>query len=143
MSTDYSWHAIAVGNRLLGIYNFVVLKAPPTWRIIIMPMASDVFRHREINGVKWVRDGEVMHFIKDGPDTYTLRVVAKPGRKRLAGASIVINGHSGAYEYVDDGKRRVLRLLFYCDVTDRTVEIKIEGVKDSSPLYYLSQSQCH
>jgi len=41
------------------------LKAPPTWRIIIMPMASDVFRHREINGVKWVRDGEVMHFIKD------------------------------------------------------------------------------
>ncbi len=111
MSTDYSWHAIAVGNRLLGLYNFVVLKAPPTWRIIIMPMVSDVFRHREVNGVKWVRDGEVMHFIKDGPDTYTLRVVAKPGRKRLAGTSIV-NGHSGAYEYVDDGKRRVLKLSF-------------------------------
>lgn len=121
----------------------MVLKAPPTWRIIIMPMASDVFRHREVNGVKWVRDGEVMHFIKDGPDTYTLRVVAKPGRKRIAGTSIAINGHSGAYEYVDDGKRRVLKLSFYCDVTDRTVEIKIEGVKDTTPLYYLSQSQCH
>jgi hypothetical protein len=101
----------------------VVLKAPPTWRIIIMPIASDVFRHREINGVKWVRDGEVMHFIKDGPDTYTLRVVAKPGRKRLTGTPMVINGHSG--------------------VTDRTVEIKIEGVKDTTPLYYLSQYQCH
>jgi hypothetical protein len=47
MSTDYSWHAIAVGNRLLGLYNIVFLKAPPTWRIIIMPTSSDVFRHRE------------------------------------------------------------------------------------------------
>ncbi len=84
-----------------------------------------------------------MHFIKDGPDTYTLRVVAKSGRKRLAGTSIVINGHSGAYEYVDDGKQRVLKLSFYCDVTDRTAEIKIEGVKYFTPLYYLSQSQCH
>jgi hypothetical protein len=36
----------------------------------------------------------------------------------------------------------VLKLSFYCDVTDRTIEIKIEGVKDSTPLYYLSQSQC-
>ena len=52
MSTDYSWHAIAVGNRLLGLYNFVVLKAPPTRRIIIMPTASAMFRHRKINGVK-------------------------------------------------------------------------------------------
>ncbi len=64
-----------------------------------------------------------MHFIKDGSDTYTLRVAAKPGRKRLTGTPIVINGHSG--------------------VTDRTIEIKIEGVKDTTPLYYLSQSQCH
>ena len=67
-------------------------------------------------------------------------MVAKPGRKRLANTSIVINGHSGAYEYVDDGRRRVLKLSFYCDVTDRTVEIKIEGVKYSTPLYYLNPS---
>jgi hypothetical protein len=84
MSTDYSWHAIAVGNRLLGLYNFVVLKAPPTWRIIIMPMASDVFRHREINDVKWVRDGEVMHFIKDGSDTYIYVKSGSEARQKKA-----------------------------------------------------------
>ncbi|MFZ8809190.1 MAG: hypothetical protein ACO2PN_13940 [Pyrobaculum sp.] len=60
-----------------------------------------------------------MHFI-NSPDTYTLRVVAKPGRKRLADTSIVINGHSGFYEYVDNGKQRVLKLSFYCDVTAKT-----------------------
>jgi len=34
----------------------------------------------------------------------------------------------------------VLKLSFYCDVTDRTIEMKIEGVKDSTPLYHLNPS---
>lgn len=145
MSTEeYSWHAIAVGNRLFGPYNFIVLKAPPDWRIVIMPMASEVFRHREVNGVKWVRDGEVMHFIKDGSESYVLRVKIRPGRRLRGGSSLYVNGHPGVYE-VRQGRdgRLTLRLQFYCNQTDRTIALELEGLRDLSPLGFLAGSQCH
>ncbi|MEM0485107.1 MAG: hypothetical protein QW434_10490 [Pyrobaculum sp.] len=143
MHTEYSWHAIAVGNRLMGPYNFVVLVAPPSWRIVIMPMASEVFRHREVDGVKWVRDGEVMHFIRDGGEIYTLRIKVKPGRKEARGNPIVINGHGGVYWVEERGGRLNLTLHFYCEHTDRTVQIRVEGLRDTSALQFLQNSKCH
>jgi len=143
MHTDYSWHAIAVGNRILGLYNFIVLTAPPNWRLVIMPMASDVFRHREVDGVKWVRDGEVMHFIKDGAEAYTLKIKARPGRKEGRGVPITVNGHLGHYAVEERGGRLRLTLQFYCDHTDRTLKITIEGLRDLSALQYITHSRCH
>ena len=143
MSTEFSWHAIAVGNRMLGPYNFLVLTAPPTWRIVIMPMASDVVKHREVDGVKWVRDGEVMHFVKDGGEAYVLKISVKPGRKKAEGTPIAINGHHGVYQVRERGDRYHLTIQFYCDRTDRTVKITLEGLRDLSILNYVGQSRCH
>ncbi|MEM1596970.1 MAG: hypothetical protein QXP31_00325 [Pyrobaculum sp.] len=143
MSTEYSWHTIAVGNRVLGLYNFLVLVAPPRWRVVIMPMASDVFRHREINGAKWVRDGEVMHFIHDGSDTYVLKIAAKPGKKKAEGRPILINSHEGYYKVEEKKGRLKVEVVFYCDVTDRTVKITFENLKDLDVLNYIGMSRCH
>ncbi|MEM0462616.1 MAG: hypothetical protein QXS00_00900 [Pyrobaculum sp.] len=142
-STEFSWHAIAVGNRLLGLYNFLVLTTPPGWRVVIMPMASDVFRHVEIGDVKWVKDGEVMHFLRDGDGAYPLKISAKPGKKRLDGERVIINGHEGVYRVKEKKGRLSLELSFYCDVTDRTLKITVEDLKDLSLLKYIVYSRCH
>lgn len=143
MSTDYSWHTIAVGNRVLGLYNFLVLVTPPRWRVVIMPMASDVFRHREVNGAKWVREGEVMHFIHDGADAYVLKISVKPGKKRVEGQPILINGHEGYYKAEERKGRLSVEVGFYCDVTDRTVKIRLENLKNLDVLNYVGMSRCH
>ncbi|MFN7106393.1 MAG: hypothetical protein ACK4M3_07425 [Pyrobaculum sp.] len=143
MSTEYSWHAIAVGNRLLGLYNFVVLTTPPGWRVVVMPMASEVFRHREVNGVKWVRDGEVTHFLQNGEEAYRLEIVVKPGRRRLEGDYIAVNSHEGRYRVRERGGRYRLEVSYYCPETDRTIEISIEGLRELSILRHLGYSQCH
>lgn len=143
MLTDFSWHAIAVGNRVLGLYNFLVLSAPPSWRIVIMPMASDVFRHREINGVKWVRDGEVMHFVRDGGKAYVLKIKAKPGRRVGEGEAIFIGGHQGVYRVSRGRGGLKLAVEFYCDVTDRTITVELEGLENLDILNYIGRSQCH
>lgn len=142
-STEFSWHAIAVGNRLLGVYNFLVLTTPPGWRVVIMPMASDVFRHVEVGGAKWVRDGEVMHFLRDGADAYPLRISVKPGKRKANGERIIINGHEGFYRLREKNGRLHLELSFYCDVTDRTLKISVENLKDLSLLKYVVHSRCH
>ncbi len=143
MSTEYSWHAIAVGNRLLGPYNFIVLTTPVGWRLVVMPMASEVFKHREINGVKWVRDGEVMHFLRDGAEVYRLVVRIKPGRRKFDGEPIVVNNHEGSYRIRDRGGRYALEVGYYCPETDRTIKISIEGLRELSILRHLGYSQCH
>lgn len=143
MSTEYSWHAIAVGNRLLGLYNFVVLTTPPGWRVVVMPMASEVFRHREVNGVKWVRDGEVTHFLQNGEEAYRLEIVVKPGRRRLEGDYIAVNSHEGRYRVRERGGRYRLEVSYYCPDTDRTVKISIDGLRELSILRYIGNSQCH
>ncbi|MFN3805259.1 MAG: hypothetical protein ACK4SY_09400 [Pyrobaculum sp.] len=144
MSTDYSWHAIAVGNRLLGLYNFLVLTLPPGWRVVVMPMASEVFSHREIGGVKWVRDGEVMHFIKDGDFFYTLKIAVRPGKKLKEGGDLIkVNKHEGYYKTWEKEGRYKVEISYYCPETDRTVKIRVEGLRDLSMLNYVKFSQCH
>lgn len=143
MSTEYSWHTIAVGNRVLGLYNFLVLVAPPRWRIVIMPMASEVFKHREVNGAKWVRDGEVMHFVYDGSEAYVLKITVRPGRKKMEGRPIIVNGHEGYYKTEEKNGRVRVEMAFYCDVTDRTVKIRLEDLKDLDVLNYIGMSKCH
>lgn len=148
MSTDYSWHTIAVGNGILGVYNFVVLAAPPDWRIVIMPMASDVFSHVDKEGVKWVRDGEIRHFVKAAGSIYELEIRVRPGKSiKLSGEVAEFGGHEAVYAVRREGllkKSEALVLETYCPETDRTISIKIKG--KAAPLEiikYLKYSKCH
>lgn len=149
MSTeDYSWHAIAVGNSILGVYNFLVLAAPPHWRVIVMPMASDVFSYTSKDGVKWVKDGEVKHFVKAGPEFYELEIKVKPGNKLASrGEPVDFGGHKGFYYLKREGivkKSEVLVVEVYCPETDRTITVKLRG--NGAPLEalrYFRYSRCH
>ncbi|MEZ0248512.1 MAG: hypothetical protein ABWJ97_04500 [Thermoproteus sp.] len=152
MSTEeYSWHAIAVGNSVLGVYNFIVLAAPPDWRVVIMPMASDVFSHMTKDGVKWVRDGEIKHFIKAGRRFYELEVKAKPGNKlnglRSWSQTAEVGGHRAYVRVKEEGlfkKKKALEVWTYCDETDRTIIVSLKG--DEVPeelLRYIGHSKCH
>lgn len=128
---------------MLGLYNFLVLSAPPTWRIVVMPMASDVFKHREVDGVKWVRDGEVMHFVRDGGRAYVLRIKARPGRRVGKGEPITVGGHQGVYRTSKGRGGLRLAVEFYCDVTDRTLTVELEGLDGLDVLNYIGGSRCH
>ncbi len=149
MSTeDYSWHAIAVGNSLLGVYNFLVLAAPPHWKVIVMPMASDVFSYVSKDGAKWVRDGEVKHFVKAGSKFYELEIKVKPGNKlEQEGEPIDFGEHRGFYRLKREGlikKSETLVVEAYCPETDRTITVKLKG--DAPPLEilkYFKFSRCH
>lgn len=148
MSTEHAWHTIAVGNSLLGVYNFLVLATPADWRIVVMPMASDVFSHTSVNGAKWVRDGEVKHFIKAGRRFYDLEIRVRPGRRtRALGDAAELGGHEARYYVKEVGllrRRKALVVEAYCPATDRTIELAIKG--DSAPLEllaYLKHSKCH
>ncbi|MFP3250900.1 MAG: hypothetical protein RXO32_04190 [Thermoproteus sp.] len=149
MSTeDFSWHAIAVGNSVLGVYNFVVLAAPPHWKVVVMPMASDVFSHVSRDGAKWVRDGEVKHFVKAGSKFYELEIKVRPGDKTgREGAPVDFGGHRGLYRVSREGflkKSDVLTVEVYCPETDRTISVRLKG--DGAPLEilsYLRHSRCH
>ncbi|MGC8973924.1 MAG: hypothetical protein ACP5KY_06930 [Thermoproteus sp.] len=149
MSTeDYSWHTIAVGNSILGVYNFVVLAAPPDWKVVVMPMASDVFSHVTRDGAKWVRDGEVKHFVKAGSKFYELEIRVRPGdRLSREGSPVEFGGHRGLYKVGREGllrKSDVLIVEVYCPETDRTISVKLRG--DGAPLEilrYLKYSRCH
>jgi hypothetical protein len=41
------------------------------------------------------------------------------------------------------GGRLNLTVQFYCDHTDRTLKITIEGLRDLSALQYITHSRCH
>ncbi|CCC80791.1 hypothetical protein [Thermoproteus tenax] len=149
MSTEeYSWHTIAVGNSILGVYNFIVLAAPPDWKLIIMPMASDIFSYVSKDGAKWVRDGEVKHFIKGGREFFELEIKVKPGNKaRAAGSAVEFGGHSGVYSVAEEGlikRKKALIIEAYCPETDRTITIKIKGERAPlEVLKYVKFSRCH
>jgi hypothetical protein len=79
--TENKLVTIAVGNIITGVYNYIVLSLPHDWRIIVIPMNSDVFSGVRQGNVKWVREGEVEHGIATPIGEIMLRLRIWPGYK--------------------------------------------------------------
>jgi hypothetical protein len=152
--------ALAVGNALIGVYNFIVISIPQSWRIINMPMSSDVFSSISQGNVKWVRDGEVEHFINAPLGRIALRIKIWPGiksvdkikdyRKQFSEGNVKVGGHDGIFykfkrKYLLIGERNVLAILAYCPITQRTLQIEFIGGEEwvDEVLNTLNESQCH
>lgn len=157
MRTSSKEVTLAVGNMITGVYNYIVLSIPLDWKIIVVPMDSDVFSSRRQGGVKWVREGEVEHGVSTPMGSIGVRVRIWPGRKDHGKLSreaekiyeLQISGHSGkAYVYRTRAgfkKHRTLGISFYCDVTDRSLLIEFVGGGEwvDAVLKSIGGSMCH
>lgn len=159
MSTESKLYTIAVGNIITGVYNYIVVSLPLDWRIVVIPMNSDVFSSARQGDVKWVRDGEVEHGIATPMGEIMFRLRVWPGyrdqervrelRKAERVYEVTVSGHSArAYIYKKRyGLRshRVLGIHLYCGVTDRTMLIEFIGGEGwvDRVLSTIGGSQCH
>lgn len=159
MHTESRSVTIAVGNIITGVYNYIVLSIPPDWRIVIIPMNSDVFSSTRQGEVKWVKEGEVEHGILTPMGEIMLRLKIWPGyrdhgrirevRRAEKIYDLAIAGHSAkAYIYrkrLGFRNNRVLGIHLYCDVTDRTMLIEFIGGGDwvDKVLKNIGESMCH
>lgn len=150
---------IAVGNIITGVYNYIVLSIPMDWRVIVIPMNSDVFSSTRQGDVKWVREGEVEHGLATPMGEMMFRIKIWPGfreqwrlkdLKRVEKVyELTISGHNAkAYIYRKrHGLRssRTLGIYLYCGVTDRTLLIEFIGGDDrvDSVLNTIRGSMCH
>lgn len=155
----YTRSTIAVGNIVVGVYNFIILGHPLTWKIIPLPSASESFSFTRQGEVKWVRRGVAEHGVKTPNGTIGLKISVWPGKKKteefkeLKNATMKgitrLGGHEAlVFSHVDKKlfrKIRVLSILSYCDVTDRTLLIQFleggEWMEEVIP--HLEGSQCH
>ena len=151
--------AIAVGNVMTGIYNFIVLGIPQQWRVLAVPMASDAFSTIKQGDVKWVTDGIVEHVIRTSDRSATLRIKIKRGIKEAKGfkelknavsnKEIRFNIHKASvYKYktkrlwhTDDA----LGVHVNCPETGRSILVEfINGANwIEEVLEFLHESQCH
>jgi len=108
MPTESKLYTIAVGNIITGVYNYIVVSLPLDWRIVVIPMNSDVFSSARQGDVKWVGDVEVEHGIATPMGEVMFRLRVWPGyrdqervrelRKAERVYELTVSGHSaGAY----------------------------------------------
>ena len=155
----YTKSTIAVGNIVVGVYNFVVLSHPESWRLIPLPSASESFSFTRQGDVKWVTRGIAEHGIRTPRGVIGLRIEVWPGKrepssfkdlKRASSLGEVAFGAHRArvYEYTRRSfltSTRVLALLVYCEYTDRSLLIEFIGGDEwvREVLGYLGGSECH
>lgn len=139
-------HTFAVGNALLGFYEFIVLSTPPNWHVVVRPMASEVFAHVTKGDRKWVRDGEVSHLFLSDEGAYLVDIKIKPGHKRKLSSdkSFQLSTHTAYYLIEEKKKEKILKIEIYCEETNRTLNISIKGIRIPENLIeYLKYSVCH
>lgn len=155
----YTKSTIAVGNIVVGVYNFVVLSHPENWRLIPLPASSESFSFMKQGDVKWVTRGVAEHGIRTPNGIIGLKVEVWPGRRdassfrELRSADklgvVQFGSHqASAYTYVRKSwfsKTRILAVLVYCEYTDRSLLIEFIGGDKwvDEILGYLEGSECH
>ena len=159
MPTEVKKSAIAVGNIITGIYNFLIISIPFNWRIAEISMSSDVFYSIYQGNVKWVTEGEIEHLLQTRTATASFRIRIKRGLKDknkfknlkllTSSQNVMFSTHKAeVYHYEEKflwKKRNVLGVFFYCEDTQRTILIEfingnswIEEILD-----FQKESQCH
>ncbi len=151
---------LAVGNALFGVYNFLVISIPQSWRVINTPMTSDVLSSTSQGKVKWVRDGEIEHFVSTPLGNISMRIKIWPGvrplnkikdySKQFEEGNTNVGKHKAIYykfrrRYFRKGDYNVLAVYTYCEITERTILLEFIGGEEwvNSVLATLRESQCH
>lgn len=153
---------LAIHNTLLGVFNYLVLNLPPKWRLKSGDIPSEMSSSTKIGEVRWVREGVSVNYVYQ--DENALRLVVnirekmKPSKLVLRGILydkiVNVNGHQGraVAGRVTRGLRRkkhleYLRFEFYCHVTNRSIELSLEGRCAENSLIALGEaiqrSTCH
>ncbi len=147
MQEEHSVHVVAAANPLYGAVNFVVLTLPPGWRMVAGNLPPEIERIVTVDGVQWVASGSATSYAYNAKEgkmmEIKVRISRKPFKWRKGGAPerTVVGGHEASYTLTSETvgllrKRRleVLVVRFYCDHTNRHIEIKLRGPVQPSAL---------
>lgn len=156
--------AIAAGNPLLGVSNFLVITLPDDYNIKIGEFPTEVNSSIILNNVKWVIDGDAYHYIYNGDHGYQLKIKVRQSKKKrihqvrgsriLEKGEFMISSHKASYNLVSKSigfikKQEIqeLNIHFYCDHTNRIIELEIVGKNITNELKNLinnlKDSICH
>jgi ribosomal protein L9 len=153
---------IAAGNPLLGISNFLVITLPDDWNIKVGELPTEVNNSVLIGNVKWVTDGYAYHYIYNNEHAYQLKIKVHKSQKEsqavqgkvLESGEVKIASHKAYYNLINKDvgfiKKQAIQILyirFYCENTNRTIELEITGKDISDELKNLvvnvQESICH
>lgn len=158
-------YIVSVGNLVLGVYVFMVLRLPPEWKIVRGEIPSEFVYSKELESARWVTEGQAYHYLQNpfsrSSFQMTLKCVRGRGRRRLPRSldrrgegTMDVSGHACRYIW-GDLKGGILRkedltylnLRFRCDRTERTVtfELKGQGLQEDirALTEALGESKCH
>ncbi|MGB9728779.1 MAG: hypothetical protein ACP5GU_05935 [Thermoprotei archaeon] len=154
--------AIAAGNPLLGVSNFLVVTLPDDYNIKIGEFPTEVNNSIILNNVKWVIDGDAYHYIYNNNHGYQLKIKVRNSQRKihqiqekiLENGEFTISSHKASYSlvsrsigFIKKQQIQVLNIHFYCDHTNRTIELEIMGKDILSELKNfisnLKESICH
>jgi hypothetical protein len=158
-------HTVSVGNIILGVYVFVVLRLPPEWKLLKGGIPSEFDYSKDLDGARWVTEGQAYHYLYNRSNNSKFELTIRCARGRWKGrvprsldkqgeGTIYLSGHPCAYVW-GDLRRGFLRkeavtylsLLFRCDRTERTVRFELKGQARPEDIRSLTaalgESQCH
>jgi len=155
-NTDFTKNSIAAVNPLFGVVNFIVLSLPYGWKVRGEKLPPSVDRIVKISNVKWVSTGKIISLYYSPKNAGTINIEVFEGDRsgKWSGEDILINGHKGIIRgyRVKKGiiKKKwveVVDVSFYCDVTNRSIRIRMYGLslidKLESIRRSLEGSICH
>ncbi|MEM3832483.1 MAG: hypothetical protein QW128_02650 [Thermoprotei archaeon] len=154
--------AIAAGNPLLGVSNFLVITLPDDYSIKAGEIPTEVNTSIILNNVKWVADGEAYHYIYNYNHGYQLKIKVRHFQRKLhktqervlESGEFMISSHKASYNLVNKSigfikkqQMQTLSIHFYCDHTNRAIELEIVGKDVLSEVKNfvnnLKESICH
>jgi len=131
-----SFGAIAATNPIIGVVNFIVLNLPLGWGLAALDYPPTVDRILKIKNIRWVAEGEAKSKVVAPRAVAYIYITVREGRKVKALENpFTVNGHEAFYSFgkVKRGliKKRLfdnIKISFYCDVTNRTINIDMTGI---------------
>lgn len=158
-------YTVSVGNIVLGVYVFMILRLPPEWKLVRGGIPSEFVYSKELEGARWVTEGRAYHYLHNRSNgnrfQFTIKCVKGRGKQGLPRSldkrgegTIDLSGHACRYIW---GKLRggifrkeeltYLNLSFTCDRTDRTVTLEMKGQGRQEDVRGLTEalgeSKCH
>jgi hypothetical protein len=158
-------HTVSIGNIVLGVYVFIVLRLPAEWKLVKGGIPSEFVYSKELEGARWVTEGQAYHYLYNPSNgsqfELTIKCVRGPWRARpprnlenRTEGTLRLSSHPGTYVWGDlrGGLLRkeqvtYLSLLFRCDRTQRTIRFELRGKGGPEDIRNLTaalgESQCH
>ncbi len=158
-------YTVSVGNIVLGVYVFMILRLPPEWKLVKGGIPSEFVYSKELEGARWVTEGQAYHYLINPSNgskfEFTIKCVkgrwkGRPPRslEKHGEGTINLSGHLCDYVWgnLRGGLLRkeeltYLNLQFTCDRTERTVRFELKGQASQEDVRRLTEalgeSKCH